>query len=71
LPHKLIFFWDDGIVAQERLIQCSSSGLVSATSPALPDERALFIQVAGEFNRGRVFSLGSKAVEAKKQLQQG
>jgi hypothetical protein len=57
--------------AHERFTQCSSSGSVSATSPSVLDERALLIDAAGGFNRGRVFGMGSEAVRAREQLQRG
>jgi hypothetical protein len=59
------------VAAKESFTQASSSGSVSATSPAVADERALIIQAAGGYNRGRVFGLGSEAVRAREQLDQG
>jgi hypothetical protein len=57
--------------AKESFTQASSSGSVSATSLAVTDAWALFIQVADGYNRGRVFGLGSEAVRAKEQLEHG
>jgi hypothetical protein len=48
--------------AKEHLTQASSSGSASTTFSAIPDERALFIQTVGSYNRGHMFSLGSEAV---------
>jgi hypothetical protein len=56
------------MAAKKYLTQASSSGSISATFPAIPDERALFIPATGSYNRGRVFGLGSEIVRARQQL---
>jgi hypothetical protein len=50
------------MAVKESLTQASYSGSVSAISPAVADERALFILAVDGYNRGSVFGLGSKEV---------
>jgi hypothetical protein len=59
------------MAAKESFTPVSSSGSVSATYPAVADKRVLFIQAVGGYNGVRVFGLGSEAVGAREQLDQG